>query len=128
MQSGGITRFKFHLSCKEVYKNVKVCPNVPPKVKKQISQLQKNKETKKKAKKEIEEIQQELRGNLSDTEEEDDMYNYPEDLHPDEWDDYRSAIDTSKTSKWQREQVERIFGGRSKREESSGAGGSSQPP
>ena len=41
MQSGGITRFKFHLSCREVYKNVKVCPNVPPGVKKQISQLQK---------------------------------------------------------------------------------------
>ena len=48
MQSGGITRFKFHLSGKEVYKNVKVCSNVPPEVKKQISQLQKYKETKKK--------------------------------------------------------------------------------
>ena len=47
MQSGGITRFKFHLSGKEVYKNVKVCPNVPPEVKKLISQLQPKKKKKK---------------------------------------------------------------------------------
>ena len=65
---------------------------------------------------------------MPDTEEEDDMYLYPEDLHPDERDDYRSAIDASKASEWQREQVEKIFGGRSKRGEGSGAGGSSQPP
>ena len=64
---------------------------------------------------------------MPDTEEEDDIYLYPEDLHPDERDDYRSAIDASKASEWQRDQVERIFGG-SKRGESSGAGGSSQPP
>lgn len=64
---------------------------------------------------------------MPDTEEEDDMYLYPEDLHPDERDDYRSAIDASKASEWQREQVARIFEGRSKRGESLGAHGSSQP-
>ncbi|KAK3205666.1 hypothetical protein Dsin_019712 [Dipteronia sinensis] len=39
------------------------------------------------------------------------MYHYPEDLHLDERDDYRYAIDPSKASEWQREQVARIFGG-----------------
>ena len=56
------------------------------------------------------------------------MYLYPEDLHPDERDNYHSAIDASKAYEWQREQVERIFGGRSKRGEGLGASGSSQPP
>ncbi|KAK2647835.1 hypothetical protein Ddye_015324 [Dipteronia dyeriana] len=51
------------------------------------------------------------------------MYHYPKDLHPDERDDYRSAIDASKASEWQREQVGRIFRGRSKKGESSGVGG-----
>ena len=60
MQSGGITRFKFHLSGKELHKNVKVCPNVPQEVKKLISQLRKkkkqNKTKQKKAANKIEEI------------------------------------------------------------------------
>ncbi|KAK2635379.1 hypothetical protein Ddye_030171 [Dipteronia dyeriana] len=38
------------------------------------------------------------------------MYHYPEDLHPNERDDYRSAIDASKASEWEREQVGIIFG------------------
>ena len=49
MQNWGIIWFKYHLSGKEVYKNVKVYPNVPLEVKKQISQLQKKKRNQKKS-------------------------------------------------------------------------------
>ena len=34
IKSGGITRFKFHLSHTDSHSNRKKCPNVPPEVKK----------------------------------------------------------------------------------------------
>ena len=57
IKSGGITRFKFHLSHSDPHSNTKKCPNVPPKVKQEMRQLlnQKNKGKTKKAA-DIEEI------------------------------------------------------------------------
>ncbi|RVW89975.1 hypothetical protein CK203_036507 [Vitis vinifera] len=42
--------------------------------------------------------------------EDEDMYMYPTDMHPDERDAYRSAIRASKTSNWEHEQHENIVG------------------
>ena len=39
IKSGGITRFKFHLSHLDPHSNTKKCPNVLPKVKQEIRQL-----------------------------------------------------------------------------------------
>ena len=39
IKSGGITRFKFHLSYTNPHSNSKKCPNVPPEVKKEMRQL-----------------------------------------------------------------------------------------
>ena len=39
IKSGGITRFKFHLSHTDPQSNSKKCSNVPPKVKKEMRQL-----------------------------------------------------------------------------------------
>ena len=65
IKSGGITRFKFHLSHSDPHSNTKKCPNMPPKVKQEIRQLldQKNKEKAKKAAA-IEEMCAELRGTM----------------------------------------------------------------
>ena len=51
IKSGGITRFKFHLSHTDSYLNSKKCPYVSPEVKKEMRQLlvQMNKVKKKKA-------------------------------------------------------------------------------
>ena len=51
IKSGGITRFKFHLSHTDPNSNTKKCPNVPPEVKQEIRRLleQKNKAKAKKA-------------------------------------------------------------------------------
>ena len=45
INSGGITRFKFHLSHSDLYSNTKKCSNVPSEVKQEMRQLldQKNK-------------------------------------------------------------------------------------
>ena len=51
----------------------------------------------------------------------------PKDLHPDEREAYINAVQASKASEFEREQQERVFGGKSKRGEGSGASGSSQP-
>ena len=61
IKSGGITRFKFHLSLIDPHSNSKRCPNVPPEVKKEMRQLlvEMNKGKAKKAAN-IEEIQAEL--------------------------------------------------------------------
>ena len=63
IKSGGITRFKFHLSHTDPHSNSKKCPNVPPDVKREIIQLlvERNKAKAKKAAN-IEEIRFELRG------------------------------------------------------------------
>ena len=39
IKSGGITRFKFHLSYTDPHSNRKKCPNMPPEVKKEMIQL-----------------------------------------------------------------------------------------
>ena len=39
IKSGGITRFKFHLSHTDPNSNSKKCPYVPPEVKKEMRQL-----------------------------------------------------------------------------------------
>ena len=51
IKSGGITRFKFHLSHTDPHSNRKKCLNVPPKVKKEMRQLlvERNKAKAKKA-------------------------------------------------------------------------------
>ena len=129
MQSGGITRFKYHLTGIESHKNVRTCPNVPPEVKNAITQWLKNKEKAKQKKAAMfEDIQQELRGESreSEYEEEDDVYMYPKDLHPDEREAYINAVQASKASEFEREQQERVFRGKSKRGEGSGASGGSQ--
>ena len=60
IRSGGITRFRFHLSS-DPHSNTKKCPNVPSEVKQKMRQLldHKNKEKAKKAT-DIEEIRAEL--------------------------------------------------------------------
>ena len=61
IKSGGITRFKFHLSHTYPHSNSQKCPNVPPEVKKEMRQLlvERNKAKVKKAAN-IEEIRAEL--------------------------------------------------------------------
>ena len=39
IKSGGITRFKFHLSHTDPHSNNKKCPNVPPEVKREMRQF-----------------------------------------------------------------------------------------
>ncbi|RVW62897.1 hypothetical protein CK203_059779 [Vitis vinifera] len=109
MKSGGITRFKFHLMHKDPHNNTKKCLRVPPKVKEEIRFLVHDK-TKAKAKKnaDIEDIRVQLRGTMGthhthlvdedDDEdvENEDVYMYPADMHPDERDAYRSAVRASK--------------------------------
>ncbi|KAL6326357.1 hypothetical protein AAG906_007862 [Vitis piasezkii] len=89
--------------------------------------------TKAKAKKnvDIEDIRAQLRGTMGthhthlvdedDDEdvENEDVYMYPVDMHPDERDAYRSAVRASKASKWEREQYENIVGSKRKTRESS---------
>ena len=115
IRSGGITRFKYHLSHSDPHSNTKKCPNVPPKVKQEMRQLldQKNKEKVKKAA-DIEEIRAELRGTMGgrdrhlidddeDEEEEKDVYMYPGNMTPDERADYRAACHASKATEWNRQ-------------------------
>ena len=61
IKSGGITRFKFHLSHTDPHSNNKKCPNVSLEVKKEMRQLliQRNKAKAKKTA-DIEEIRAEL--------------------------------------------------------------------
>ena len=61
IKSGGITRFKFHLSHMDPHSNIKKGPNVLPEVKQEMKQLLKQK-SKAKAKKaaDMEEIRAEL--------------------------------------------------------------------
>ncbi|RVW92586.1 hypothetical protein CK203_039385 [Vitis vinifera] len=89
--------------------------------------------TKAKVKKnaDIEDIRAQLRGTMGthhthlvdedDDEdvESEDVYMYPADMHPDEWDAYQSAVRASKASEWEREQYENIVGSKRKMGESS---------
>ena len=79
----------------------------------------------------IEDIRAQLRGTMGthhthlvdedDDEdvESEDVYMYPADMHPDEWDAYQSAVRASKASEWEREQYENIVGSKRKSGESS---------
>ncbi|RVW64721.1 hypothetical protein CK203_066474 [Vitis vinifera] len=133
MKSGGITRFKSHLMHKDPHNNTKKCPRVPPEVKEEIRLLVHDKQ-KSKAKKnvDIEEIRSQLRGTMgthhthlvnedddNEDAEDEDVYMYPTDMHPDERDAYRSAVRASKASNWEREQHENIVGSKRKSGESS---------
>ena len=95
IKSGGITRFKFHLSHTDPHSDTKKCPNVPLEVKQEMKQLleQKSKAKVKKAAK-MEEIRAELLGSMGviyhtiihDVEEEEgdeDVYMYLTDMHLD---------------------------------------------
>ena len=97
IKSGGITRFKFHISHSDPHSNTKKCSNVPPEVKQEMRQLldQKNKAKAKKAV-DIKEIRVELRGIMGgrdrylidddedEGEEEEDVYMYLGDMTPNE--------------------------------------------
>ena len=117
IKSSGITQFKFHLSHTDPHSNSKKCPNVPPKVKKEMRQLlvQRNKAKAKKAAN-IEEIRAELRGTMGgshrhlvddddddddeeeeEEEEEEDVYMYSADMNPDERADYPATCRASKS-------------------------------
>ena len=134
IKSGGITRFKFHLSHTDPHSNSKKCPNVPPEVKKEMRQLlvEMNKAKAKKATN-IEEIRSELRGTMGGShrhlfddddgdddddeeneEEDDDVYMYPADMNPDERADYWAACRASKASEWNCQQEEGFMRGKRK--------------
>ncbi|KAL6327522.1 hypothetical protein AAG906_021608 [Vitis piasezkii] len=144
IKSGGITRFKFHLSHTDPNSNTKKCPNVPPEVKQEIRRLieQRNKAKAKKAV-DIEEIRAELRdtmgrrhrhvideddeenlggdgggdgggGGDDDDDGDDDVYMYPADMHPDERHAYREAVRASKAAEWNRQQQEHFIKGKRK--------------
>ena len=123
IKSGGITRFKFHLSHIDPHSNSKKCPNVPLEVKREMRQLLVER-TKSKAKKvaNIEEIQSKLQGTIGGShrhlfddsddddeeneEEDDDVYMYLPNMNPEERADYRGACRASKVSEWNRQQEE----------------------
>ena len=130
MKSGGITRFKFHLTHNDPHNNTKKCPIVPPEVKEEIQLLvhDKNKAKTKKAA-DIQEIRAQLRGTMGtrdthlideddDDDDEDaedeDVYMYPTYMHSDERDAYRSAVRASKASEWECQQHENIIGSKRK--------------
>ena len=127
IRSGGITRFKYHISHSDPHSNTKKCPNVSPEVKQEMRQLldQKNKEKVKKAA-DIEEIHAELRGTMGgrdrhlidddedEEEKEEDVYMYPGDINPDERADYRATCRASKATEWNRQQEEGFMKGKRK--------------
>ena len=132
MKSGGITRFKFHLTHKDPHNNTKKCRRVLPEVKEDIWSMVHDK-TKAKAKKaaNIQEICAQLSGTMgaSDTQlidedddenvDDQDVYMYSTDMHLDEWDAYWSVVRASKAKEWKRQQYENIVGSKRESEESS---------
>ena len=56
---------------------------------------------------------------VNEDDDDEDVYMYPTDMHPDEWDAYRSAVRASKSSEWEHEQHENIVGSKRKSGESS---------
>ena len=128
MKSGGITRFKSHLTYKNPHNNTKKCSRVPPEVKEEIRLLVHDKQ-KAKAKKnaDIEDIRSQLRGTMgthhthlvNEDAENEDVYMYSTDMRPDEWDAYRSGVHGSKSTEWEHQQYENIVGRNRKMGESS---------
>ena len=116
IRSGGITRFKYHLSHLDPHYNTKKCPNVPPEVKQEMRQLldHTNKEKANKAS-DIEEICAKLRDTMGgrdrhlidddedEEEEEEDVYMYLGDMTPDERAYFRAACHASKATEWNRQ-------------------------
>ena len=116
IKSGGITRFKFHLSHTDSHSNSKKCPNVPPEVKKEMRQLLVEMNKAKANKDANIDIRVELRGTMGgghrhffddgdddddeNEEEEEDVYMYPTDMNPDERVEYRAACRASKANEW----------------------------
>ena len=97
---------------------------MPPKVKKEIREMlhEKNKAKAKKTA-HIEEIWAQLHGTIGarhthvmdeDDDEDEKVYMYPIDMHPDERDGYRDAIRASKATEWERQQYETIMGSKRK--------------
>ena len=124
-KGGGITCLKFHLSHTDPHSNTK-CPNVSSEVKQEMKQLLEHK-CKSKAKKatNMEEIRAELRGTMGgkhhslidddDVEEGDeDVHMYSADMHPNERDEYREVVRSSKDSEWNRDQVVGFMRGKRK--------------
>ncbi|RVX01126.1 hypothetical protein CK203_022736 [Vitis vinifera] len=56
---------------------------------------------------------------VNEDDDDEDVYMYPTDMHPDEQDAYRSTVRASKASNWEREQHENIVGSKRKSRESS---------
>ncbi|RVW22552.1 hypothetical protein CK203_105655 [Vitis vinifera] len=109
MKSGGMMRFKSHLTHKDPHNNTKKCPRVPPEVKEEIRLLVHDKQ-KAKAKKnvDIEDIRSQFCGTMGthhthlvneDDDDEDaedeDVYIYPTDMHPDERDEANANRESS---------------------------------
>ncbi|KAL6320235.1 hypothetical protein AAG906_005305 [Vitis piasezkii] len=118
IKSGGITRFQFHLSHTGPNSNTKKCPNVPPEVKQEIRRLLEQKIRQKRRKLRHRHVTDE------DDEEnlggdDDDVYMYSTDMHPNERHAYREAIRASKAAKWNRQQEEHFVKGKRKISESS---------
>ena len=125
-------RFKFHLTHNNLHKNTKKCPRVPPEVKEDI-QLMVHDKIKAKTEKaaDIQEICAQLRGTMgaSDTHlidenddedaKDEDMYMYPTDMYPNEWDANRFAVHASKATEWECQQYENIVGNKCKTGKSS---------
>ena len=103
------------------------CPNVPPKVKKEMRQVlvEMNKAKVKKAAN-IKKIRAKLRGKMGyshrhlfdgddeEEEEEEDVYMYPADMNPGERADYRATCRASKASECNRQQEEEFMRGKRK--------------
>ena len=102
--SGGISRFKYHLIGYDPHKSVRKCSKVPEDVKREVTRWVRAKEDVKQRKKELEtDIRDELRSDYfqpntneeeedDDEDEDDDGYAYPQDMHPSERRQFREAI------------------------------------
>ena len=107
LKSGGIMRFKFHLTYNDPHNNTKKCPRVPPEVKEEI-RLMVHDKNKAKVKKtaDIQEICAQLRGTMwaSDTHlidedvEDEVVYMYLTNMHPNKRDAYQSVVCASKVT------------------------------
>ena len=132
MKSGGITRFKFHLTHNDPHNNTKKCLRVPPEVKEEIRLMMHDKNKAKTIKVvDIQEIHAQLHGTMgaSDTHpidkddededaEDENVYMYPTDMYPDERDAYRYAVRASTVTEWECQQYKNNVGSKRKTGES----------
>ncbi|XP_062015024.1 uncharacterized protein LOC133731650 [Rosa rugosa] len=105
IKSGGITRFKFHLTGLDPAKNTRVCDKVPPEVQKLVKEWMRRKCTAKYQKDSIiRDTREEFRSGLSqqlNSEDEDEGFVGQHDVDPR---DYKAAMRASRQSEWEREQ------------------------